>query len=57
MSHLTPFLAIALVTVLVSDRGFSALRSAVGLAVAGARGVVEYLRAQGRRYARLAFGP
>ena len=57
MSHLTPFLAIAVVTVLVSDRGISTVRAAAGLALTLARGLVEYLRAICRRYARLAFGP
>lgn len=57
MSHLTPFIAIAVATLLVSDRGLSAVRSAVGAAVPAARGVVEHLRSLGRRYARLGFGP
>ena len=57
MSHLTPFIAIALVILLVSDRGLAAVRSALGAAVAVAHGVVEHVRALGRRNARLALGP
>ena len=57
MSHLTPFLAIAVVALLVSDRSPMAARTVLGVALAVARGLVEYLRALGRWYARLAFGP
>lgn len=57
MAHLTPFIAIVVVATLVSDRGLSAARSAIGVAVDVARGLGEHLRALGRRYARLAAGP
>ena len=57
MSHLTPFLVIAVVTVLASDRGLSAIRSSAGVAVALGHGLVDYVRTIGRRYARLTFGP
>ena len=57
MAHLVPFLAIVVVSVLVSDRALSEARSAAGLAVAVARALVGYLRTLGRRYARLAVGP
>ena len=57
MAHLTPFLAIAVVTLLASDRGLSAVRSAAALVVTAARDIVAYVRTVGRRYARLTFGP
>ena len=56
MSHLAPFLAIVVITMLVSERGFAAARSAVGGVIVAARGVVDFLRTLGRRYARLTFG-
>ena len=56
MAHLTPFLAIAVVTLLASDRGLSAVRSAAVLVAAAARGLVDYTRTVGRRYVRLTFG-
>ena len=57
MEHLVPILAVLVVTALVTDRGLAALRAGAGALVTMGRGLVEYLRALGRWYARLAFGP
>ena len=57
MSHLAPFLAIALIVLLVTDRGNAAVALAARAALATVRGVVDYLRALGRWYVRVAFGP
>ena len=57
MSHLTPFLALAVVAVLVTDRGNRAVAAGARAALAIVRGVVDYLRALGRWYARVTFGP
>ena len=56
MSHLIPFIAIAVVAMVASDRGLGALRAGA-LATAGVvRGLADYLRALWRWYARLAVG-
>ena len=57
MAHLTPFLAIVVVTLLASDRGLSATRRAAVAVVYAARGLVDYMRSVGRRYGRLTLGP
>lgn len=54
MAHLAPFLAILVMSALVSDRGLAAARTAAGAAVGALQGLAGYLRALGRRYARLA---
>ena len=48
MAHLTPFLAIMVVTVLVSDRGLSTIRSAAGVGATAVRGLVDSMRTLGR---------
>lgn len=57
MSHLAPFLAIAVIVLLVTDRGNAAVAIAARAALAMVRGIVDYLRALGRWYARVTFGP
>ena len=56
MSHLIPFIAIAVIATIASDRGLAALRVGVSAAIAVVRGLADYLRVLWRWYARLAVG-
>lgn len=56
MSHLIPFIAIAVVATVVSDRGLAGLRAGARATLAAVRGLGDYVLALWRWYARLALG-